>query len=77
MQEDYELATEPVHHLGRRLIREGLWALLVILLVIFALWAFVLRVIGEPIGSIDVTAAPRTTSAPMYDMTTLPARKPD
>ncbi len=48
VQEDKESALLPIHGLSRQLVREGGFALAVILLVVFLLWYFVLRVLGEP-----------------------------
>lgn len=51
VQEKTSLVTAPVDGLGRKLLREGMIALLSLLTVICALWIFVLRVVRLP----DVT----------------------
>jgi hypothetical protein len=43
LQEDFEAAAAPSHLLAQRLAREGTWALAIVLVVIFALWFFVVR----------------------------------
>jgi hypothetical protein len=43
VQEDYESALDPVHALGKRLVREGLTALSAVGVTIVALWFFVVR----------------------------------
>jgi len=47
VQEDYDAAIEPIHRLGERLVREGLVALTIVLVVIFSLWFFVVRILGR------------------------------
>jgi hypothetical protein len=78
VQEAKDAATAPVRQLGNRLVFEGLFALAGILIVVFLLWYFVLRVLGEP-GlpsasarpvSNDVSTAPPT---PMHNRPTLPS----
>jgi eukaryotic-like serine/threonine-protein kinase len=48
VQEDYLEVTGPVRQLGARLLREGILAMLVVLLVTALLWYAVLRLIREP-----------------------------
>lgn len=69
VQDDYSNAIEPVHHLGKRLVREGLTALAAVFLTIVALWFFVVRNVGDVIN-----ASVRNSSA--GSMTTIPAEKP-
>jgi eukaryotic-like serine/threonine-protein kinase len=51
VQEDYETAIAPVHSLGERLLREGLLALAIVILVILAMWGVVLRAMRENLGT--------------------------
>jgi serine/threonine protein kinase len=48
VQEDKRTAMRPLNQLSSRLAREGGLALITILSVVFLLWYFVLRVLGEP-----------------------------
>jgi hypothetical protein len=48
VQENYSEVTGPVRHLGTRLLREGMLAIVVVLLVTALLWYAVLRLIREP-----------------------------
>jgi hypothetical protein len=50
VQEDCDAAIGLVHQLGRRLVHEGLLALGGVVCVVFVLWFFVLRAMGEPRG---------------------------
>jgi len=79
VQEDYEEAISPIRLLGEKLMQEGLVALVLFLLVVIGLWAFVSRVMGEAASTGIGAAGARTTSAPMFDLTTLarPDDKPD
>jgi hypothetical protein len=47
VQEDVAAATRPSRRLAQRMAREGLWALSIVILVILALWYFVIRSVGE------------------------------
>ena len=47
IQEDRQAAMRPVAELGKRLLREGVFALIGILIVVVLLWFFVLQVVGE------------------------------
>jgi hypothetical protein len=71
VQEDYEAAIAPIRLLGEQLMREGVVALVVFLLVVIGLWAFVSRVMGEANTASKGGAGGRTSSAPMYDLTTI------
>lgn len=57
VQEDWEAAAAPAHQLARRLAREGLWALAIVVVVVFALWFFVVRSASELVE-------PRTAANP-------------
>jgi eukaryotic-like serine/threonine-protein kinase len=50
VQENYSQATLPIRELGRKLILEGIFAAAVILVVVSALWFFVIRKFSQPIG---------------------------
>ncbi|MBT4691802.1 MAG: protein kinase [Planctomycetaceae bacterium] len=50
VQENYSQATLPIRELGRKLILEGIFAAAVILIVVSALWFFVIRKFSQPIG---------------------------
>ena len=43
VQEDYDLAAAPVYNLARSLVRQGLLAFAVVVLVVGVLWYFVTR----------------------------------
>lgn len=43
VQEDYESALDPIHALGKRLVREGMTALTAVAVTVAALWFFVVR----------------------------------
>jgi serine/threonine protein kinase len=50
VQESYSQATLPIRELGRKLILEGIFAAAVILIVVSALWFFVIRKFSQPVG---------------------------
>ncbi|MBT3890183.1 MAG: hypothetical protein HOF72_06135, partial [Planctomycetaceae bacterium] len=50
VQESYLQATLPIRELGRKLILEGIFAAAVILIVVSALWFFVIRKFSQPVG---------------------------
>jgi len=72
VQEDYDRVISPVQDLGRRLVREGILALCVIVVASVALWYFVLRLYRDPtgVGRRMVGALPEST--PVHGMETLP-----
>jgi hypothetical protein len=78
VQEAKDTATAPVRLLGNRLVFEGLFALAGVLLVVFLLWYFVLRVFGDhglP-ASANAPAARRTSTnsaTPRHNRPTLPS----
>lgn len=75
VQEDHEAIIAPVSDLGDQLMREGLIALLVFLLVVVGLWAYVSRVMGEATTVAGNGSQPRTTTSnPLYDRTTMAAQ---
>jgi serine/threonine protein kinase len=76
VQEAKDAATAPVRQLGNRLVFEGLFALVGVLIVVFLLWYFVLRVLGEP-GLRSANIRPSLNAAasptPMHNRPTLPS----
>ena len=64
VQEDLAAAAAPAHQLARRLAREGLWALGIVMVVIFALWFFVVRKLGEWRETPVKSSRTRTRSPP-------------
>ncbi|MDP6443977.1 MAG: protein kinase [Pirellulaceae bacterium] len=73
VQEDYASAIRPVQELGRQMLREGLLALGVVLLVVFALWGFVIRAMGSPATSSRSSGNGGSGATPIYEMTTMAA----
>ncbi|MCO6457873.1 MAG: protein kinase [Pirellulaceae bacterium] len=81
VQEDYESALVPVRDLGRRLVREGVSALAVVIGVVFVLWFFVLRLWGQPVrrAAPAAAASPADEPTPLHERATLvmgPASRP-
>ncbi len=81
VQEAKDAATAPVRQLGNRLVFEGLFALAGVLLVVFLLWYFVLRVLGEPGVRFALQRSRATHSGsgeptPMHSRPTLPSPHP-
>ena len=72
VQEDYSQVISPVQELGRRLVREGVLALCVVIAVSVALWYFVLRLFRDPAGGGRGPLEPSTESTPLHGMETLP-----
>jgi hypothetical protein len=73
VQEDYQASLDPVQSLGRRLLREGLAALVGVVCVVFVLWSVVFLRSGqagraEP-RPVHATAEP----TPLNERATLPA----
>jgi eukaryotic-like serine/threonine-protein kinase len=79
VQEDHVTALAPVHSLGQRLVREGLLALAMVILVILAMWGVVMRAMREssaatqkrksgveptPFHELSTLASPRRTPRP-------------
>jgi hypothetical protein len=70
VQEDYLAVISPVRVLGKRLVREGLLALAVVVLVTVLLWFMVLRIARAPRNTPrKVSANPRTATRSYNDTT--------
>jgi len=78
VQEDYDAAIEPIHKLGERLVREGVIALTIVIVVIFSLWFFVVRILGRDRAASTRAAgqSERATPSP-HSMPTIAAGKHD
>ncbi|MCA9189283.1 MAG: protein kinase [Pirellulaceae bacterium] len=76
VQQQYDKATEPVRDLGRRLLREGLSAFAVTLLVMFVLWYFVVRLRRNVYAGRRASAIPTERSTPMHNRETMEAPSP-
>jgi eukaryotic-like serine/threonine-protein kinase len=72
VQEDYGEAMQPVHDLGLRLLREGLLALGVVVVVILIMWAIVLRAMRDNHLALQVNQ-PRMDPTPLHDRSTIAA----
>jgi len=70
-QESYREAAAPVHQLGRRLAREGLVALAVVVAVVIVLWYVVARSMREHHASAMATAASTSTPSSLHSMETI------
>ena len=71
VQEDYLAVISPVRQLGQRLVREGLLALAVVLLVTILLWIVVLRILRTQRMSPRLVATTPRTALPSHSDTTL------
>lgn len=76
VQEDYAAVIRPVEELGARLMREGVIALVVVLLASAALWLFVIRILREPPirGRRLADLAPEATPEGGNSLPTLPGK---
>ena len=72
VQEDYDRVISPVQDLGRRLVREGILALCVIVVTSATLWYFVLRLYRDPTGAGRRIVDTPPESTPVHGMETLP-----
>jgi hypothetical protein len=75
VQEDYLAVISPVRQLGERLVREGLLALAVVVLVTILLWYVVLRVVREPARISRPIPMPIRASTPIHAETTIQAKR--
>jgi hypothetical protein len=76
VQEDYQRVISPVQQLGRRLVREGLLALLVVIVASGLLWWFVVRLFRDPTAGSRRHVDGTPESTPIHGMTTLaPSRQ--
>ena len=73
VQEDYQAALDPVHGLGRRLLREGLGALVLVLCIVFTLWYFVFIKSGTAGRAAPRRLALSREPTPLHDRDTLAA----
>lgn len=71
MQEDYRSVIGPVQELGNRLLREGLVALVSVVVLTVGLWWFVIRLFRERRTNIRVGTSNSTQSTPVQDVQTL------
>jgi len=55
VQEDYQLALAPVANLGRRLLMEGMFAVVIVVLVLALLWVFVYQLLKQSKATATVT----------------------
>ena len=75
VQEAYDEVAGPVHDLGQRLLHEAVLAVIIVTLVIFVLWFFVLRAIGEPRSAPAYRNSTTGAPTPIHHMTTVALRK--
>ncbi|MEX0818424.1 MAG: protein kinase, partial [Pirellulaceae bacterium] len=75
VQERYTNAIEPVHNLGSKLKREGIWALVGVVAVVLVLWYVVIRVLSQPRLITRRGPPPDGGSAPTpaHNLATLPS----
>jgi serine/threonine protein kinase len=75
VQERYTKAIEPVHNLGSKLKREGIWALVGVIAVVLVLWYVVVRVLSEPrlMTRRGPTANGNSPPTPVQNLSTLPS----
>jgi hypothetical protein len=71
VQEDYDLAAEPVEKLGRDVLHYGLLALLMILIVGVFLWYLVTRALRDPNEALRRSGVPTTRPSSLQSMETL------
>jgi eukaryotic-like serine/threonine-protein kinase len=77
VQEDYLAVISPVRQLGQRLVREGLLALAVVVLVTVLLWYLVLRIVREPPRTPrPIPSVVTRVSTPIHAETTILAQRP-
>ena len=72
VQQDNAAVTQPVRQMGQKLVREGVMALLVVVVVVMALWSFVVRVLGGSTRLVKSAPGNRSTSTSGQGVTTLP-----
>jgi hypothetical protein len=71
VQEDYDMAAAPIYNLGRSLVRQGLLAFSVVMLVVGILWYFVTRAIRDPNESLRRQGTPRSNPTTLHNMETI------
>lgn len=73
VQEDFQRVISPVQELGRRLVREGVLALCVVVAMSVAIWYMVVRMFRDPAGGGRRGVEPAAESTPLHGMETLAA----
>jgi hypothetical protein len=71
VQENYDLAAAPVYNLGRSLVRQGLLAFSVVVLVVGVLWYFVTRALRDPNETVRRQGTPRSNPTTLHNMETI------
>jgi hypothetical protein len=74
VQEDREAATAPTRELGKRLAAEAIWALGIVLVIIFALWFFVIRYANEWRDTRRAKLAPKKSKSAIAGQATIALR---
>jgi hypothetical protein len=74
VQEDREAATAPTRELGKRLAAEAIWALGIVLVIIFSLWFFVIRNANEWRDTRRAKLAPKKSKSVIAGQPTLALR---
>ncbi len=71
VQEDYDQAAAPIHNLARSLVRQGLLAFTVVVLVVGVLWYFVTRALRDPNEAIRRKVAAHSNPTTLHQMETV------
>ena len=71
VQENYDLAAAPVHNLARSLVRQGLLAFSVVVLVVGVLWYFVTRAMSDPNETVRRRGGLRGNPTTLHNMETV------
>lgn len=71
VQEDYDLAREPVRLLGEGVRSDGLWALALILMGVFLLWALVARALRDPNEALRRSGGTMLLPSSLHSMETI------
>ena len=65
------MAAAPIYNLGRSLVRQGLLAFSVVMLVVGILWYFVTRAIRDPNETVRRQGTPRSNPTTLHNMETI------